>query len=121
MTKVSIAVLPAAEFEIACELISDLSTHLSYEDWLDWRYGTFMGRSLAGEDAHLVTVILRPFLEWCDGRGLDPSESALDAFASASAPGEDASQAIESSASCLRRSIEVTERKARSISLSHGP
>jgi hypothetical protein len=121
MTKVSIGVLPAAEFEIARELISALSAHLSYDDWLDCRYGTFMGRSLGGEDAHLVAVRLRPFLNWCDVHGLGPSESALDEFALESERDEDASQAVESSTSSLRRSIQSTERKARSTSLSHGP
>jgi hypothetical protein len=121
MTNVSIAVLSAAEFEIARKLIFELSAHPSYDDWLDCRYGTFMGRSLGGDDAHLVTVSLGPFLGWCDARGLRPSESTLDAFALDLARGEDARQAVESSNPSLRRSVQLTERKPRSISLSHGP
>jgi hypothetical protein len=81
MTDVSIAVLSAADFEIGRGMISELSDHLSYEDWLDWRYGMFMGRSLAGEKAGLVTIRLAPFLDWCGRRHMRPSESALDAFA----------------------------------------
>jgi len=121
MTNVSIAVLSAAEFEIARKLISELSAHLSYDDWLDCRYGTFMGRSLGGDDAHLVTVSLGPFLGWCDARGLRPSESALDAFALDLSRGEDARQAVVSSASSLLCAVPSTDRKPRSISRSHGP
>ncbi len=85
MTDVSIAVLSAAEFEIARRLISELSDHASYDDWLDCRYGRFMGFSLGGDDADMVTVSLARFLEWCADRELRPTESALDAFASQSA------------------------------------
>ena len=49
MTNVSIGVLSAAEFEKTRGLISELSVHTSYDDWLDWRYGMFMGLSLGGE------------------------------------------------------------------------
>ncbi len=80
MSSVSIAVLSAAEFEIARRLMSELSAHHSY-DWVDFRYGAFMGLSLGGDDAQLVTVDLGPFLEWCEDRDLRPSESNLDAFA----------------------------------------
>ena len=85
MTDVSIAVLSAADFEIARGMILELSDHLSHEDWLDWRYGMFMGRSLGGENAELVTVRLAPFLDWCARRHMRPSELALDAFAAQSA------------------------------------
>ena len=102
MSNVSIAVLSAAEFEIACRLVSGLSSHPSYDDWLDCRYGTLMGRSLGGDNAQLVTVSLGPFLEWCDDRGLRPSETALDAFALDSSDGADC-QAVESSAPILWR------------------
>jgi hypothetical protein len=81
MTEISIAVLSAAEFEIARGLISGLSGHASYDDWLDCRYGRFMGLSLGGADGDIVTVSLAQFLEWCFDRKLRPSESALDAFA----------------------------------------
>lgn len=121
MTSVSIAVLSAAEFEIARKLIAGLSAHPTYDDWLDCRYGTFMGRSLAGEDAELVTVSLAPFLEWCDGRGLERGETALDAFASDRGRGERDAQALESAAPRLRRSVQLTELNPRSIFLSPGP
>lgn len=120
MTNVSIAVLSAAEFRVARKLISELSAHSSYDDWLDCRYGTFMGCSLGGSNAKLVTVSLGPFLEWCDDRGLRPSESTLDAFASDSASREGAGQAVESSAASLR-SVQLTERKPKSFFLSRGP
>ncbi len=85
MTNISIAVLSAAEFEIARGLISELSDHASYDDWVDCRYGRFMGFSLGGAHAELVTVSLAPFLDWCVDRKIRPSESALDAFALQSA------------------------------------
>lgn len=121
MTNVSIAVLSAAEFEIARGLVSGLSAHLSYDDWLDCRYGMLMGRSLGGDDAHLVTVGLEPFLEWCVDEGVRPSESTLDAFALDAGPGEKISQAVESSAPDRRGPVRFTARKPRSISRSHGP
>lgn|SRR5208337_1959040 len=121
MTNLSVAVLSAAEFEIARKLISELSAYPSYDDWLDCRYGTFMGRSLGGDDGQLVTVSLGAFLEWCDDRGLRPSESTLDAFALHSARGRNTRQAVESSAPSLGRSAALTERKPRSISRSCGP
>lgn len=121
MTNVSIAVLSAPEFEIARKLIDQLSGHPSYDDWLDCRYGTFMGRSLGGDNAKLVTVSLGSFLAWCDDRGLSPSESTLDAFASESAHGEKQNQAVESSAPNLRPPALLTDRKPRSIDLSRGP
>lgn len=88
MTNVSIALLSAAEFELARSLMGELSTHRSYDDWVDYRYGAFMGLSIGGEDAGVVTVRLDPFLRWCAQQGLEPSETALDAFAARSAPQE---------------------------------
>jgi hypothetical protein len=85
MTKVSIAVLSAAEFEIARGMIPELSDHFNYDDWLDSRYGMVMGLSFAGEDAGLVRVSLAGFLNWCARHHIRPSESALDAFAGQSA------------------------------------
>lgn len=81
MNNVLIALLSAAEFEIARHLISGLSACASYDEWLDRRYGTFMGRSLGGADTGFRTVGLEPFLEWCACHGVRPSELALDAFA----------------------------------------
>jgi hypothetical protein len=120
MTSVAISVFSAAEFEIARTLMSELSAHPSYDDWVDCRYGTMMGRSLGGCHARLVTVSLGPFLEWCDDLGLHPSEYALDAFALLSA-GRDAYQTAESSAPTIRRAASSGDRNPKSISLSHGP
>lgn len=86
MNNFPVALLSAAEFEIARDLVSGLSVCSSYEDWLDRRYGMVMGRSLGGDDTGFVTVNLEPFLEWCAHRGVRPSEVALDAFAVQSAP-----------------------------------
>ena len=86
MTNVSIALLSAADFELARRFMGELSAYRSYDDWVDWRHGAFMGLSIGGEDAGLVTVRLEPFLKWCAQNGVTPSESALDAFAVHSAP-----------------------------------
>ena len=120
MTNTSIAVLSAAEFEIARRLMSDLSAHPSYDDWVDDRYGMFMGHSLGGDEARLVMVSLGPFLEWCDDRGLRPSESALDAFAEAGDINP-LHAVVESSALNRLCAAPLTGRKAGSISLSLGP
>ena len=54
--------------------MSEFSNYRSYDDWLDSRYGRFMGLALGGDESHVVTVALGPFLRWCEGRGLRPSE-----------------------------------------------
>ncbi len=81
MKHVSIAVLSSSEFEKARREITDLSRHASYDDWLDERYGRFMGLSLGGDDAQLFTISLGEFLSWCVARRIRASEVALDAYA----------------------------------------
>jgi hypothetical protein len=81
MTNILVGVVSAAEFERAQGCISELSDYSSYDDWLDSRYGYFMGFSLGGADASLETVILDDFLNWCGARKIHPSEAALDAYA----------------------------------------
>jgi hypothetical protein len=81
MSQVSIAVLSSSEFEKARRQISGLSRHATYDDWLDQRYGRFMGLSLGGEDAELVMIRLRDCLNWCRARNIRASEAALDAYA----------------------------------------
>ena len=62
-------------------MVPELSNHPGYDDWLDSRHGRFMGLSLGGADASLVTVALDDFIDWCGERDLRPSEATLDAFA----------------------------------------
>ncbi len=81
MNNVSIAVLSSSEFEKARRQISELTRHASYDDWLDRRYGRFMGLSLGGDDARLVMIRLGDFLNWCRARKMGLSEAALDAYA----------------------------------------
>jgi hypothetical protein len=81
MNKVLVGVVSAADFDRAQASISELSSYCGYDDWLDSRYGRFMGLSLGGADASLETVALDDFLDWCDARRLCPSETALDAYA----------------------------------------
>ena len=81
MNKVLVGVVPSGEFERARESISELSKYSDYDDWLDSRYGRFMGLSTAGAEASLETVALEDFLSWCASRRLRPSEDALDDYA----------------------------------------
>jgi hypothetical protein len=71
----------AADFERAQRCISELSSYSGYDDWLDSRYGRFMGLSLGGAEASLETVALDDFLSWCGARRIPPTEAALDAYA----------------------------------------
>ena len=81
MNAFTIAALSAAEFEIARGIIPELSACANYYDWLDRRYGRFIGLSTGGADAELVMIRLGDFLDWCDDRKIRASEAALDAFA----------------------------------------
>jgi hypothetical protein len=81
MNKILVGVVSAAEFERALNYISELSNYRDYDDWLDSRYGRFMGLSLGGAEASLETVALDDFLDWCGARRMGPSEAALDAYA----------------------------------------
>ena len=81
MTKVLVGVVSAADFGRAQRCVSELSSFSDYDDWLDSRYGLFMGLSLGGDDASLETVALDDFLNWCRARRMRPTEAALDAYA----------------------------------------
>jgi hypothetical protein len=81
MTKVLVGVVSAADFGRAQECIPELTDYSGYDDWLDSRYGLFMGLSLGGDDASLETVALDDFLNWCRARRMRPTEAALDAYA----------------------------------------
>jgi hypothetical protein len=81
MNKILVGVVSATEFEQARERIFELSDHCSYDDWLDSRYGRFMGLSLGGAEATLEPVALNDFLKWCGDCNIRPSEAALDEFA----------------------------------------
>jgi hypothetical protein len=81
MNKILVGVVSAGDFERAKACISDLSNYGGYEDWLDSRYGRFMGLSLGGAEASLETIALDDFLKWCGACRMHPSETALDAYA----------------------------------------
>ena len=80
MNEILVGVVPARDFERARDYIAELSDYSDYDDWLDSRYGRFMGLSTAGTEASLETVSLEDFLNWCASRRLRPSEGALDDF-----------------------------------------
>jgi hypothetical protein len=82
MGKIHVGVVSAAEFDRAGDYISELANYCDYEDWLDSRYGRFMGLSTAGAETSLNTVALDDFLDWCGGQRLLPSEAALDVYVS---------------------------------------
>lgn len=86
MNKVLVGVVSATDFERAQARISGLSGYGGYDDWLDSRYGRFMGLSLGGAEASLETVSLDDFLSWCRARKMHPSEASLDAYAQRAAP-----------------------------------
>jgi hypothetical protein len=81
MSRILVGVVSAADFERARGCIPELSNHRGYDDWLDSRYGRFMGLSVGGAEASLITVALDDFIGWCGARNLHPTEAALDAFA----------------------------------------
>ena len=81
MNKILVGVVSATEFERAQGCIAELSDYSDYDDWLDSRYGRFMGLSLSGVEASLEMVALDDFLDWCGARRMRPSEAELDAYA----------------------------------------
>jgi hypothetical protein len=81
MNNFLVGVVSAVDFERARTCISELSDYVDYDDWLDSRYGRFMGLSLSGAETRLETVALDDFLGWCGARRMRPSEAALDAYA----------------------------------------
>jgi hypothetical protein len=87
MNKILVGVVSAADFERARARIFGLSNYAGYDDWLDSRYGYFMGLSLGGAEGNLETVSLDDFLNWCGARKTRPSEAALDAYAQRLTPG----------------------------------
>jgi len=62
MTNIPVAMIAADEFETLCAFIAELSAFPSYDDWLDYRYGRFMGCSLGGLRAEWIPVGLEDFL-----------------------------------------------------------
>ena len=81
MHKILVGVVSAGDFSRARRHIPELSAYGGYDDWLDSRYGRFMGLSIGGAEASLETVALDGFLDWCQARAVRPSEAALDAYA----------------------------------------
>lgn len=76
-----IAMLSPAEFERARRIIPELSEHERYEDWCACREGLLIGLCRSGLDSRLVNIPLESFVAWCNQRGVNPSEAALDVFA----------------------------------------
>ena len=81
MDDVLVGVVSASDFERAQDHISELSNYQDYDDWLDSRYGHWMGLSMGGVEASLETVALDDFLDWCGAHTMRPCEAALDAYA----------------------------------------
>jgi hypothetical protein len=81
MNEILVGVVRADDFERARDYMTELSDYGDYDDWLDSRYGRFMGLSMAGAEASLETVALDDFLDWCGARRMRPSEAELDAYA----------------------------------------
>ena len=86
MNIILVGVVSAADFKRAQTCIPGLSGYGDYDDWLDSRYGYFMGLSLGGAEGSLETVALDDFLSWCRARKMRPSEASLDAYAQSAEP-----------------------------------
>ncbi len=86
MDTILLGFVSAAEFGRARGAIPGLADHLSYDDWLDSRYGRLMGLSISGANAELKPVALDDFLDWSGVRNICPSEAALDDFAQGQPP-----------------------------------
>ena len=81
MNRILVGVVPEHDFERARDYISELSDYSDYDDWLDSRYGRFLGLSMAGAETSLETVALDDFLTWCGAHRMRPSEAELDTYA----------------------------------------
>ncbi len=93
--------------------MSELLDYSDYDDWLDSRYGRFMGLSISGVDASLETVALDDFLDWCGARRMRPTEAALDVYASNSTCASAANPSRRPGDGVARRSTEEPVAKGR--------
>ncbi|HEY1453192.1 MAG TPA: hypothetical protein VGF57_06990 [Roseiarcus sp.] len=82
-SRVVAALLTEQDYKLARLMIPEMGAFKDYEDWLDFRAGTFFGLEIAGLTVELVAVDLEMFTTWREGATAQLSISALDEFARA--------------------------------------
>ena len=73
--------LTERDFRLARLSIPAIGAFQDYEDWLDYRMGTFWGLEMAGFTVELIPVDLSEFIAWRRLAAAALSVSALDRFA----------------------------------------
>lgn len=81
--RVVAALLTEQDYKLARLMIPEIGAFNDYDDWLDFRAGTFFGLEIAGLTVELVAVDLEMFTTWRQGATAQLSISALDEFARA--------------------------------------
>jgi hypothetical protein len=75
------AQLNERDYELARRVIPELRAFQDYDDWLDFRNGSFWGLEMAGFKVEIVPVSLSAFETWLRTTPTPPRISALDRFA----------------------------------------
>lgn len=73
--------LAERDYRLARLSIPAMGAFQDYEDWLDYRMGTFWGLEMAGFTVELIPVDLSAFIAWRRLTSATLSISALDRFA----------------------------------------
>jgi hypothetical protein len=73
--------LTKRDYRLARLSIPAMAAFQDYEDWLDYRMGTFWGLEMAGFTVEIIPVDLSAFLAWSRRTSEALSISALDRFA----------------------------------------
>jgi hypothetical protein len=73
--------LTERDYRLARLSIPGVAAFQDYEDWLDYRMGTFWGLEMAGFMVEIIPVDLSAFIAWRRLTSEAPSISALDRFA----------------------------------------
>ena len=73
--------LTERDYRLASLSIPAIAAFQDYEDWLDYRMGTFWGLEMAGFTVEIIPVDLSAFIAWRRLTSEALSISALDRFA----------------------------------------
>jgi hypothetical protein len=73
--------LTERDYRLARLSIPEMAAFQDYDDWLDYRTGTFWGLEMAGFTVEIIPVDLSAFIAWRRLTSEAPSVSALDRFA----------------------------------------
>ena len=80
-SNIAAAHLTEQDFRLARLSIPAIAAFQDYEDWLDYRMGTFWGLEMAGFTVELIPVDLSAFIAWRRLTSAALTISALDRFA----------------------------------------